>query len=286
VFGTETALHVLRLTDRPVLAAAPDAIALPTRAIAALDFTPASVRAALAALDVLGDGATLTLVHVRPFVDTTSAVMTDWETAYNRRVEALLARTADVIVERRADVRLESLTLAGEPAEAVLSLAEQRAAHLVAVGTLERLILGSVATAILRRAGCSVLACQQPKASEAARIERRLAGTADSDDPAVWAELLADFSLRNAGRTASLEVDDPSVGAQLQARGYTFLGAAYDRHDRRVVLMLGDAEERARHLTRSIPRVTSVAVLAGADGGDAVLRVAHGAGQTLLTLTG
>jgi nucleotide-binding universal stress UspA family protein len=289
VFGTETALRVLRLTDRPVLAVPEDALGLPRRAIAALDFTPASVRAAITALDLLGENATLTLVHVRPFVRGDGGVVSEWEAAYMRRVEGLFARTVELLSERRGDVRLESLTVVGEPGEAVLQLAERSAAHLIAVGThgagfVERLVLGSVATAILRRAGCSVLSCQQPPPTDAARIERRLIGTADFGEPSAWGELLADFSARNGGRAATLEVDDPAVGAQVQARGFAFLGAAHDRHDRRVVVMLGDASDRTRHLTRTIPHVTGLSVLAGVDGRDSVLRVAHGRGQTLLTL--
>jgi nucleotide-binding universal stress UspA family protein len=283
VFGTETALRVLRLTERPVLAVTEDALALPRRAVAAIDFTPASVRAALTALDLLGPDATLTLVHARPFVRGEGPMVTDWEAAYMRRVEGLFARTVELLAERRADVRLESVTAVGDPADAVLDAAETRAAHLIAVGThgagfVERLILGSVSTAVLRRATCSVLACQQPGAADAARIERRLVGTSDSGDPAGWAELLADFSARNGGRPSRLEVDDPAVGAQLQAHGFAFLGAAHDRHDRRVVVMLGDASDRTRHLSRSIPHVAGLSVLAGEDGRDAVLRVAHGRG--------
>ena len=291
VFGTETALRVLRLTDRPVLAVTEDALALPRRAVVGVDFTAASVRAALTALDLLGDDATLTLVHARPFVRGDGPVIADWEAAYTRRVEGLFARTVELLAERRADVRLESLTVVGEPAEAVLAVAEQRAAHLVAVGThgaglVERLVLGSVATAVLRRATVPVLACRQPGAAETARIERRLVQTTDVDDPAAWADVLADFTARNGGRAATLEVDDPAVGAQLQSHGYAFLGAAHDRHDERVVLMLGDPGDRTRHLTRSIPHVTGISVLAGEDGRDRVLRVAHGRGQTLLTLAG
>lgn len=289
VFGTETALRVLRLTTCPVLAVTDDAVALPTFAVAAIDFTPASVRAALTALDVLAPGATLLLVHVKPFVDVDTAIVTAWEAAYARRVDALFERTIELLAERRGDVRLESVSVAGQPVEALLDVAAKRGADLLAVGThgagfVERLVLGSVATALLRRATCPVLACQQPVPAETARIQRRLTGTADSDEPAGWAELLDDFTARNTGRPVALEEDDPALGAQMQARGWILLGATWDRHDGRVELMLGVPDDARRHFTRSLTGVTAVSVLAGDDGRDAVLRLGHGRGQTLLTL--
>jgi hypothetical protein len=45
--------------------------------------------------------------------------------------------------------------------------------------------------------------------------------------------------------------------------------------------MCGDGHE---HVTRTITAVTGIQVLRDANGTDAFLRVAHGRGQTLLTL--
>ena len=185
---------------------------------------------------------------------------------------------------------IDTVVVTGDPADQVLAAAERDGADLVATGThgagvIERMFVGSVATALLRRATASVLACQEPSAVDVARIERRLLGTTETAEPTRWAALLADFTARNAGRRAQLEVDEPRIGAQVQERGYAFLGAAYDRRDARVELMLGDPAEMLRHVTRSIPRVTAVAVLAGADGRDATLKIEHGTGQTLLTFS-
>ena len=99
-----------------------------------------------------------------------------------------------------------------------------------------------------------------------------------------WAEELMTFTRRNAGRRASLEVDDPDYGLLMQEHGYPLLGAAYDHHDKRVEIMLGDLKGTRRHLTRGISNVHSVDVLRDPHGRDRVLRVSHGRGQTLLTL--
>ncbi len=104
------------------------------------------------------------------------------------------------------------------------------------------------------------------------------------DSEARWAEELTAFTRRNAGRRASLEVDDPDYGLLMQEHGYPLLGAAYDHHDKRVEIMLGDFEGTRRHLTRGISNVHSIDVLRDVSGRDRVLRVAHGRGQTLLTL--
>ena len=58
---------------------------------------------------------------------------------------------------------VETVTVRGDPAASLLSMAQQTQCDLIAVGTqrhsvLERLIVGSVATRVLRSARCSVLA--------------------------------------------------------------------------------------------------------------------------------
>ena len=93
------------------------------------------------------------------------------------------------------------------------------------------------------------------------------------------------FTRRNIGRLASLEVDDPELGAQAQEHGYPFLGVAWDHHDERVEIMLGDFEGVGRHLTRGIGGVTAIDVLRDNHGRDWILRLAHGTGQTILSFT-
>jgi nucleotide-binding universal stress UspA family protein len=66
-------------------------------------------------------------------------------------------------LEIPAQVTVETSTVRGEPASTLLSYAQQVDADMIAIGTqrhglLERLLVGSVATRILRTARCSVLA--------------------------------------------------------------------------------------------------------------------------------
>jgi len=64
IIGGERAVHVLRAADVPVLSVPPGFAELPRNVVVAVDFAPASVRAAETALLLLADGGTLTLLHV------------------------------------------------------------------------------------------------------------------------------------------------------------------------------------------------------------------------------
>lgn len=95
--------------------------------------------------------------------------------------------------------------------------------------------------------------------------------------------MLSAFTARNAARVVSLEVDDPDIGAMVEARSYPLLGVDYDHKDKRISIMLGDSTTGGRHLTRGISNPDSVSVLTES-GKDVALSIAHGKGQTLLTI--
>jgi hypothetical protein len=100
-----------------------------------------------------------------------------------------------------------------------------------------------------------------------------------------WATELADFTHRNEGRRGTLEIDDPELDGQAQLFDYPFLGAAYDPHDQRVELMFGAGTAGGRHLTRAVGGVTSIMIVRDETQRDLAIRIAHGAGLTLLTFT-
>jgi nucleotide-binding universal stress UspA family protein len=288
IFGSETALQVIRLASRPVLAVAPTFARLPQRAVVAVDFSPASVRAAEEALALLGEGGTLTLVHVRPH-DGDPRWLGDAAlgATHGQRSAELFERLVAAL-DAPAQVVVEQVVLVGDPAAEVLAFAEREGADLIATGSsglgfFDRLVVGSVTTRILRRSSVSLLVVPRPSAAEIERIERQLSGAVDSSDSARWPALLQAFSERNAGRPTQLEIDDPALGAQLQESGYLLLGASYDRRDDRLELMLGSPGAGAGHMTHTIGNVTSVAVLADPRQRDMALQARHGHGQTILT---
>jgi nucleotide-binding universal stress UspA family protein len=288
LLGEELTLQTLRLADCPVLAVAGSWTELPRRAVVAVDFSAASVRAAEEALALLADGGTLTLLHVRPSFDEMLRPASEvWIGAHRQRLTELLDRLRHALAAP-ADVTVETLVLAGDPAAEVLAYSARVGAPLVATGStgrgfFARLVVGSVATQLLRASPVSVLAVPTPNAEETDRIERLLASTRETSEAAQWPAMIAMFSRQNAGRPTRLEVDDPSLGAQTQECGYALVGATYDRRDGRLELMLGDVVTGARRLTHSVGGVRSLAVRTEPDGRDETLQVCHGAGQTMLT---
>ena len=104
-------------------------------------------------------------------------------------------------------------------------------------------------------------------------------------DRSDWPRSLAEFTRQNAGRMSRLEIDDPEMGAQPAEDGLPLRGVTYDPTDDRVEIMLGDQGSGARHLTHSVAHPDRLDV-AASDPRHAVLRIAHGTGQTLLTVGG
>ncbi|MHB1862098.1 MAG: universal stress protein [Gemmatimonadaceae bacterium] len=160
-FGGETALRVLRLADVPVLAVGPKAAALPTRVLAAMDFSETSERALLAALPLLGDGAKITMAHVVPR-DISMGVWPAWDDAYENAVKTSFVETRKrlAIPER---IAVDDAVLYGDPARELLGYAERTQADLIVIGThghniIVRTLLGRTSTKLIRGARCSVFA--------------------------------------------------------------------------------------------------------------------------------
>ena len=167
VLRDETTLTVTRRAHRAVLGVTPTLRALPRRAIVGVDFGPASLRAAQAALDVLApatatDGATLRLVYVNSSGVDGGREDTAGEALIRRLgVEASFEQLVQELAPPPG-VHVVCVTRHGAPASELLTCADENRADLIAVGSLrhERLepwILGSVTTEIIRDGRCSVL---------------------------------------------------------------------------------------------------------------------------------
>ncbi len=287
LFGGETALHALRLSRTPVLAVPPDFRQLPRRVVVATDFSVASVRAARSALRLIDTATMVYLVHVAPRMELQPEAFAAWMSLFGEglgpafdRVKAELALPASVTVE--------TVARNGKPSREILEFARSTQAEMIVTGSrgaglVDRILVGSTATGLLRGAQCAVLAVP------AAAAERRMAWPPTAGRQPVpmkdWAVELDAFTKRNIGRIAALEVDDPELGAQAQEHDYPFLGVTWDRHDERVDIMLGDFKGVGRHLTRGISGVTAIDLMRDDKGRDWILRIAHGTGQTILALT-
>ena len=162
LFGTETTLATLRQSRVPVLAVGPTFPAQPMHAVVGLDFSAASVQAARLAACLVAPNGRLTLVHVRPRFEHPSADWQAWDGDYGRTLPPLFEHVRTQL-DPPEGVLVETVTVRGDPAASLLSYAQQAQCDLIAVGTqrhsfLERLVVGSVATRMLRTARCGVLA--------------------------------------------------------------------------------------------------------------------------------
>lgn len=283
VFGDEMVLQVLRLGRTPVLAVAPTFHALPCHALAAVDFSASCGRALELGGKIVASPGRISLVHVTQ-PDKDPAAWSARDAAYvgtvGRALDRLIAET-----EVAPGVRFERKVLSGDPAQQLLAYTTAYSPDLIIAGShgrnfLTRLMIGSVSTKLLRDSRRSILIA--PPVEGAGFLEE-MPEERGRFSFYEWAERLEEFTRRNRGRLAILEVIDPDIGAQIEEKGVPFMGASFDPRDGRVQIMCG-GDDGTAHLTRSISGVTGIQLLKDGSGRDAFLRVAHGRGQTLLAL--
>jgi nucleotide-binding universal stress UspA family protein len=154
--GGETALHLAQDATAPVLAMPASATTIPRRVIAAIDFSATSVHAARTAASWLRAGDELHLVSVGPKSPHTEAA----QLAEPSLIARLTKLGGEIGVG--TGVRVDATELSGDPARTLLDHAQRIDADLIALGShgygvVKRLILGSVASKIIRVATCAVL---------------------------------------------------------------------------------------------------------------------------------
>ena len=158
----ELAMQIVSAADRPVLVVPSDA-ATPTAdvAVVAVDFSPASVRAAREVMPLLAFGGRLILVHVRTAVSVNQDTAEWWDALYARRCGELLAEFRRQL-RPTAGVTVETRFLRGEAAGTVAAFAAGCGAGLIACGRkrhtpLERALKGGVSSRLITYATCPVL---------------------------------------------------------------------------------------------------------------------------------
>ena len=163
VAGSETALQVIRLAGAPVLAVAPPASAPPRRALVAVDFSESSTRAARLALRLVGDVGALFLVHAVADPVLRMAQSREMHDSHVRAAQRMLAEMSHALAVPDG-VHVETAVLHGDPPKEMLDFAREAEVELIAAGShgrslLQRAVLGSVSTKLVRGAACSVLVC-------------------------------------------------------------------------------------------------------------------------------
>jgi nucleotide-binding universal stress UspA family protein len=281
------AAQVLRGAPCPILSIAPPFTGLPRTVVAAVDFSPASIRAVQAALLLAADDAKVTLIHVVP----DGGLGLDHQIRMSEQTRTLFERLREQLVPFTPErVTLEMREMQGEVIHQLLEGADSLGADLLAIGTegpgfVERTFLGSTAASALHLARCTVLASPAPAPAEAIEMQLHVQGTATITERQQWAKALDAVWRRDAGRIVRLEVDDRDIGAQVEASGYLLRGITFDHNDRRVTVMLEAPDGTGAHLTRSISNVDAIGITTKPNGPDHALVIKHGRGQTLLLFT-
>jgi nucleotide-binding universal stress UspA family protein len=288
IVGAETTLRVIRHASCPVFAVVGEMSQRPVEVVVATDFSPPCALAIEAALPLLGDHATLNLVHVWQPSASADPALFDIEQSYENALPARFARFVSAL-RLPAGVAVHTEVRQGKTVPQLLAYAESHHADLLVAGRhglnpLARLFIGSVTTALVRGTTCSVLVTPEPTGAELERLQRELAGTSSKQTPEEWARTLTAFVRRNAGRRTRLEVDDPALGVQIEETGYSLMSATCDQRDGHIELRLGVPNGAAPHLTRTITGVDFLSILADATGRELGLCIRHGEGRTMLTL--
>lgn len=282
-FGDEVAVQLTRQADTPVLCVDAHATPLASRVLIATDFSTWSDESARLALQYVHPSATVFLAHVQPTaIDPAELGLGGTPLEYVERGFSRL----EAHLQAPSTMRLDRVLLRGEASRELLAFAEGARIDLIVSGShghglLGRLLLGSVSTRVLRGAHCSVFIAPK-RWIERMEGNERLASARQRPLRREWELLLDDFTRRNTGRRARLEIDQPELGAQLQQTGFPFLGATYDPKNDHVELMFGDLVNGSRHLARSIADVSAVTLQSDSAGRDIALRIQHGDGQTLV----
>lgn len=165
VLGDETALRLMHASHVPVLSVPDSYVELPNRCLAAVDFTSYSIDAARTALDLLAPGSELHLVHVISDKFPTGGASwreTEWMRAMRETAEARMEALVEEIAAQAPRVHVTAHVVEGRPVHAILHLAEALEVEMLAAGTngygfLGRLLMGSVATQLVRRSHCMTL---------------------------------------------------------------------------------------------------------------------------------
>ena len=284
LFGEETAMEIARLSDVPLLVATSGLKRLPKRIVVGMDLEADGLQGAPRAVGILADTPTISCVHVKPRAEFLGV---DWA-SYDGEYE-LAMRERFKTLETQMDaahLRPDLIVLHGDPSRELTDFAEFSKAELIAVGVKRRnggnrALGGRIAGRVIREAACSVLVVPRVVGSVSEK-KQTSAFTKVTQDSTQWSAVLKEFTARNAGRVANLEVDDPELGALIEASRYPLLGVDYDHKDGRLMITLGYLHGAERHLTRTITHPEAVSVL-NVNGRDTALSVTHGGGQTLLT---
>jgi nucleotide-binding universal stress UspA family protein len=161
LLGGETTLQVMRMSRVPVLAVDSD-LERPHAVVAAVDFSESSRAAANYAVKMVAEPGKVFVVLVEPPLELLPKGFT-YPDANGTDIDSRerLTRFATTM-DKRAEVLVEPIVVNGRPVNALVEFAESVGADLIVAGShghsrLDRLLLGSVCTGLVRNCNNAVL---------------------------------------------------------------------------------------------------------------------------------
>jgi nucleotide-binding universal stress UspA family protein len=159
VLGDETALQLVRAATTPVLAVAAEFVT-PKTIVVGIDFSENSLHAAQLALRFADYGATVFLMNVAPrdlLLDTVVGGPAAYDEHAMERMSELRSR-----LDAPAGVHLQPVVQHGDAGSRILEYAGSAHAAMIAIGTrglgfMARMLVGSVATKVIRGSSIAVL---------------------------------------------------------------------------------------------------------------------------------
>lgn len=285
--GGESVLRLLQLGDRPIFAVEPGLTRLPRRVVIATDLSVYSDYAARVAMSFVSPDSTIFLVHVAPSLGD-DPVLHEHAASHRERAHAHFVAMRRILAT--AEVRFEDVVLTGTPSREILRFATSAEADLIVSAThgygyVRRFLLGSVASALVRGAHCSVLCVPGSAGTRSAASARAVqASHTRRFAPRDCDKELAAFSDRHEGKPCTVSIHQPDLGAQTLGHSLNLVGASFDQHASNASLMFGASHLVGAHLTHRVARVTEIDLLTDDQGRERVLRLVHGAGYTLVAL--
>jgi len=283
MLGEDTAVDIASISEIPLLIASSGIARLPQRIIVAMDLHPDTMQNLGQVLSIVADAKAVTCVHVQADDEFVRLNWPHYDSEYQFATSERFASVQKSLLS--AGLKAHLVSVHGDAAKEITDFANRAEAELVTVGITRKpgktkAIGGKIPQRVIRQAGCSVLIV--PTLIRPAPGTRIPSATEVITDSRAWDSALREFTLRNAGRIGSLEVDDPEIGANVEARNYPLIGVDYDHRDDCLTIILGDVHGTERHLTRTIAKPKAISILNGKRG-DAALCVTHNGGQTLMT---
>jgi len=164
-------------------------------------------------------GGTVFLTHVVPMVIAPTG-MPNYVDIYKDQEKIAQEKMEAIVRRQRTDVKCELMSRIGDPAHEILALERQIAADLIVIAThgrkgVRRMLLGSVAEAVLRDATCPVLTVQRQE-SDVHLVAKWMSADPISTEPAeklagVRAKMLSghfrSMPVLSAGKLAGIITD-------------------------------------------------------------------------------